>query len=60
VKTLCAMGLGICFVLGASPVRAIGNLMDVFVVDRDTGQQLAVYPWHGQLYVAGKTSVCWR
>jgi hypothetical protein len=53
VKMLCAIGLGICCISGASPVLAIGNLMDVSVVDRDTGQALTVYPWRGQLYVAG-------
>jgi len=36
----------------ASPVHA-GNLLDLAVVDRDTGQTLPTYADRGQLYVAG-------
>jgi hypothetical protein len=51
VKTLFAISFVLC--LGGSPAWAIGNLMDVQIIDRDTGQQLTVYPHRGEYYVAG-------
>lgn len=34
--------------------QAIGNTIDVQVIDREGGDTLAVYPWRGQHYVAGR------
>jgi hypothetical protein len=36
----------------AAPLRA-GSLLDLAVVDRDTGETLRTYRDHGKLYVAG-------
>ena len=37
-----------------SAAQAVGNTLDVQVIDRDSGDTLAVYPWRGQHYVAGR------
>lgn len=38
----------------ASPSVAVAGLVDVDVIDRDTGQVLQVYHHHGRRYVAGR------
>ena len=47
---LCSAFLALAF---AAPARA-GNLLDLAVVDRDTGTTLSTYLSDGKLYVAGK------
>lgn len=40
---------------GCAPAAlAVGNKIDVSVVDRETGDTLAVYPHRGQRYIAGR------
>jgi hypothetical protein len=51
VKTLFAISL--VLFLGGSRAWAGGNLMDVQILDRDSGQQLTVYQHRGEYYVAG-------
>ena len=38
----------------ALPAYAAGHLAEVEVIDRDTGQQLETYYWHGEYWVAGE------
>ncbi|HEY9132106.1 MAG TPA: hypothetical protein VIM98_10145, partial [Dyella sp.] len=45
----CVAGLGF-----AVPVYAVGRLIDVNIVDRDTGARLPVYRHLGRYYVAGE------
>jgi hypothetical protein len=45
----CVAGLGL-----AMPAHAVGRLIDVNIVDRDTGATLLVYKYHGRYYVAGE------
>lgn len=40
--------------LGSSCALALGRLVDVRVIDRDTGQQLTVHRRHGRHYIAGR------
>ncbi len=49
---LCTALLASLAAVAASRARA-GNLLDLAVVDRDTGAALATYADHGKLYVAG-------
>lgn len=41
-------------VLAAAPAMAEGHLMDVRIINRDSGQTLPVYPFKGDLWVAGE------
>ena len=38
----------------AAPAQAIGRLVDVDVIDRDTGAQLPVYQHRGEWWIAGR------
>jgi hypothetical protein len=49
---LCTAFLALTACAAAPNVRA-GNLLDLAVVDRDTGETLRTYRDHGKLYVAG-------
>lgn len=40
--------------LGANTASAVGSMVDVDVVDRDTGNTLQVLPYRGSHYVAGR------
>jgi hypothetical protein len=52
MRTLLCAALLAATAVVASPARA-GNLLDLAVVDRDTGSTLPTYSRHGKLYVAG-------
>jgi len=49
VIALAAAGL-----MAATPAQAVGRLMDVNVIDRDSGARLPVYRHDGQWWVAGR------
>ena len=49
-----AAGLAAASLFAALPAHAVGRLMDVNVIDRDTGQQLPVYRHNGEWWVAGR------
>ncbi|MBO9661444.1 hypothetical protein [Dokdonella sp.] len=51
-RLLCATLLASLAAVAVPQARA-GNLLDLAVVDRDTGQTLPTYSKHGKLYVAG-------
>ena len=38
----------------AAPAHAVGRLVDVDVIDRDTGAQLPVYQHRGEWWIAGR------
>lgn len=52
MRTLLCAALLAAAAVAAAPARA-GNLLDLAVVDRDTGSTLPTYSRHGKLYVAG-------
>ena len=52
MRTLLCAALLAATAVVAAPARA-GNLLDLAVVDRDTGSTLPTYSRHGKLYVAG-------
>jgi hypothetical protein len=52
MRTLLCTALLALTATAAVPARA-GNLLDLAVVDRDTGRTLTTYRDHGKLYVAG-------
>jgi len=52
MRTLLCAALLAATAAVAAPARA-GNLLDLAVVDRDTGSTLPTYSRHGKLYVAG-------
>ncbi|MEO8307692.1 MAG: hypothetical protein ABI616_06590 [Pseudomonadota bacterium] len=51
MKRLCAIALA---TLASAQALAIGNLADVSVTDRDTGEALSVYRHRGDYWVAGR------
>ncbi|MDH4051409.1 MAG: hypothetical protein OEU93_07495 [Rubrivivax sp.] len=54
-RTLLCLGLlGTVLAGCGSPSLAVGRLVDVDIVDRDTGQVLPVYRHQGRQYVAGR------
>jgi hypothetical protein len=40
--------------LAAGPARAVGSMVDVDVVERDSGSTLQIHPFRGAYYVAGR------
>jgi hypothetical protein len=52
MRTLLYAALFAAAAVSTSPVRA-GNLLDLAIVDRDSGATLSTYADHGKLYVAG-------
>jgi hypothetical protein len=51
MKRLCAIAIA---TLASAQALAVGNLADVSVTDRDTGETLAVYSHRGDYWVAGR------
>jgi len=51
MKRLCAIAIA---ALASAQALAVGNLADVSVTDRDTGETLAVYRSRGDYWVAGR------
>ena len=51
MKTVSAISFAL--VLAAAPAAAIGNLLDVNITNRDSGQQLQIYQHRGKMYVVG-------
>jgi len=51
---LSAIALAAAGLLAAAPAHAVGRLMDVNVIDRDSGVQLPVYNHGGQWWVEGR------
>jgi hypothetical protein len=51
MKHLCALAIA---TLASAQALAVGNLADVSVTDRDTGETLAVYRSRGDYWVAGR------
>ena len=49
-----AAGLAAASLFTALPVQAVGSLIDVSLVDRDSGHTLPVYRHHGEYWVAGR------
>ena len=49
-----AFALAAGALLAAAPAHAVGNLVDVNVIDRATGQPLRVYRHNQQWWVAGQ------
>jgi hypothetical protein len=53
-RTLTALTLAASALLAAAPAHAVGRLIDVNVIDRDSGARLPVYRHDGQWWVAGR------
>ena len=51
---LSALALAAGALLCAAPAHAVGRLLDVNVIDRDSGAQLPVYRHEGQWWIAGR------
>jgi hypothetical protein len=51
MKRLCAIAIA---TLASAQALAVGNLADVSVIDRDTGETLSVYRHRGDYWVAGR------
>lgn len=51
---LSAIALAAGALLAAAPAHAVGRLLDVNVIDRDSGAQLPVYRHNGEWWVAGR------
>jgi hypothetical protein len=51
---LSAIVLAVNSLLGTAPAHAVGRLMDVNMIDRDSGATLPVYRHDGQWWVAGQ------
>jgi hypothetical protein len=49
-----AVALAAGTLMAAAPAHAVGRLVDVQVMDRDSGQRLPVYSHEGQWWVAGR------
>lgn len=49
-----ALSLAAATLLGAAPAHAVGRLLDVQVIDRDSGHRLPVYRHNGEWWVAGR------
>ena len=57
MKTVCALLGTIALATGtllAAPAHAVGRLVDVNLIDRDSGARLPVYRHDGQWWVAGR------
>lgn len=52
--SLLLSSLTLAATLAAPPAHAVGRLVDVQVIDRDSGQQLPVYRHDGEWWVAGR------
>jgi len=53
-RTMLAMAVSALGFAGAAQARTTGDLVDLTVVDRDTGQALRVWRRDGRLFVAGR------
>jgi hypothetical protein len=53
-RLLSASALASALLLSALPAQAIGRLVDVHVIDRDSGARLPVYRHQGQWWIAGR------
>lgn len=51
---LAALALSLTLPLVSSCARAVGRLVDVRVIDRDTGQRLTLHHHQGRHYIAGR------
>ena len=51
MKRLCVIAIA---ALASAQALAVGNLADVSVTDRDTGETLSVYRHRGDYWVAGR------
>ena len=53
-RLLSTLGLAACALAAAPPAHALGHLLDLQIIDRDSGERLPVYRHRGEWWVAGR------